>query len=89
MTEANLKAKIKPLDPARELIEKAKEQGYLTVEDVLEFFPEAEKNLPQLEDLLMYLYNEGIEIISEEAEEEEGKKPETKEEEQNSILIST
>jgi RNA polymerase primary sigma factor len=63
------------------LIEKAEEQGYLTVEDVLEYFPEAEKNLPQLEDLLMYLYNEGIEIISEEAEEEE-EKEEAKEQEE-------
>jgi RNA polymerase primary sigma factor len=71
MTEANLKEKPKSLDPARELIEKAEEQGYLTVEDVLELFPEAEKNLPQLEDLLMYLYSEGIEIISEEEESKE------------------
>jgi RNA polymerase primary sigma factor len=71
MTEANVKEKAKSLDPARELIEKAEEQGYLTVEDVLELFPEAEKNLPQLEDLLMYLYNEGIEIISEEEESKE------------------
>ena len=77
MAEATLKEKT--LDPARELIEKAEEQGYLTVEDVLEYFPEAEKNLPQLEDLLTYLYNEGIEIISEEAEEEE--KEEAKEQE--------
>ncbi len=78
MSEAELKEKVKTTDPARELIEKAEEQGYLTVEDVLEYFPEAEKNLPQLEDLLTYLYNEGIEIISEEAEEEEDK-PEPKE----------
>jgi RNA polymerase primary sigma factor len=81
MTETTLKEKEKTLDPARELIEKAEEQGYLTVEDVLEYFPEAEKNLPQLEDLLMYLYNEGIEIISEEAEEEE-EKEEAKEQEE-------
>lgn len=80
MTEVTLKEKEKVIDPARELIEKAEEQGYLTVEDVLEYFPEAEKNLPQLEDLLMYLYNEGIEIISEEAEEEE--KEEAKEQEE-------
>nr|MBC7245596.1 sigma-70 family RNA polymerase sigma factor [Chloroflexota bacterium] len=80
MAEATLKEKEKTLDPARELIEKAEEQGYLTVEDVLEYFPEAEKNLPQLEDLLTYLYNEGIEIISEEEEEEE--KEEAKEQEE-------
>ncbi len=67
MGEANLNPKLKPLDPVKELVEKAEEQGYLMVEDVLEFFPEAEKNLPQLEDTLMYLYDQGIEIISDEA----------------------
>jgi len=71
MSEANLKPKLKPLDPVKELVEKAEEQGYLMVEDVLEFFPEAEKNLPQLEDTLMYLYDQGIEIISHEAEAKE------------------
>ena len=83
MSEAQLETKPKALDPASELIEKAEEQGFLTVEDVLEFFPEAEKNLPQLEDLLMYLYNEGIEIISEDNEETgEAEQEKQKEEEQ-------
>jgi len=59
----------KTLDPAQELIDKAEEQGYLTVEDVLEFFPDADKNLPQIEDLMMYLYNEGIEIITDDSDE--------------------
>jgi RNA polymerase primary sigma factor len=71
MREANLKPKLKALDPVKELVEKAEEQGYLMVEDVLEFFPEAEKSLPQLEDTLMYLYDQGIEIISEGAEAKE------------------
>jgi len=68
---SDVKDKVKTLDPAQELVEKAEEQGYLTVEDVLGFFPEAEKNLPQLEDLLTYLYNEGIEIIFGEEESQE------------------
>jgi len=75
MTELEVKEKAKGLDPDKELVEKAEEQGYLTVEDVLEFFPEAEKNLPQLEDLLMYLYNEGIEIISDEEDRDEDSQP--------------
>jgi RNA polymerase primary sigma factor len=66
MSEASPKA-AKPLDPAQELIEKAEEQGYLTVQDVLELFPEADKNLPQIEDLMMYLYDQGIEIITDDA----------------------
>jgi RNA polymerase primary sigma factor len=81
MSEASVKQKAKSLDPARELMEKAEEQGYLTVEDVLEYFPEAEKNLPQLEDLLMYLYNEGIEIISEEESKDEAEEPKEQESE--------
>lgn len=78
MTEPSIKQNVKELDPSRELIEKAEEQGYLTVEDVLVLFPEAEKDLPQLEDLLMYLYNEGIEIVSGE-EETQRSAAETKE----------
>ena len=93
MSEVNLKNKErtaasredKVLDPAQELIDKAEEQGYLTVEDVLELFPEAEKNLPQLEDLLMYLYNEGIEIITDEAEEEEEKEPAEDKEQETAV----
>jgi len=77
MSEAQVKTKVKTLDPVKELTEKAEEQGYLTVEDVLEFFPEAEKNLPQLEDLLMQLYTEGIEIMPEEAEEAEDEEAKT------------
>jgi RNA polymerase primary sigma factor len=76
MSEAQVNTKVKALEPAEELTRKAEEQGYLTVEDVLEFFPEAEKNLPQLEDLLMHLYTEGIEIIAE-AEDTEDKEPKT------------
>jgi len=72
-TKADWEAKETILDPAQELVDKAEEQGYLLVEDVLEFFPEAEKNLPQLEDLLTYLYAEGIEIITSDAEEEREK----------------
>ncbi|MBC7263968.1 MAG: sigma-70 family RNA polymerase sigma factor [Chloroflexi bacterium] len=63
--------KEKTLNPTRELLDKAEEQGYLTFEDVLEAFPEAEKNLPQLEDLFMYLYSEGIEIIFDDGEQKE------------------
>lgn len=49
---------------AQHLMDKAEEQGYLTVDDVLELFPEAEKNLPEMEDLMMYLYDQGVEIIT-------------------------
>jgi RNA polymerase primary sigma factor len=87
MSEAQVKTKAKTLDPAKELTEKAEEQGYLTVEDVLEFFPEAEKNLPQLEDLLMQLYAEGIEIISDEAEEAEEKEAKAAQEKEQDLEV--
>jgi RNA polymerase primary sigma factor len=60
-------------------MEKAEEQGYLTVDDVLELFPEADKNLPQIEDLMMYLYNEGIEIITDDEASDKQTSPEEKE----------
>jgi len=50
------------------LLDRADQQGYLTVDDVLEVFPEAEKDLPKLEALMMYLYDQGIEIITPEDE---------------------
>lgn len=60
----------KLLHPVQELIDMAEEQGYLTVDDVLEAFPEAEENLPQFEDLMVYLYGRGIEIIERDAEKD-------------------
>jgi RNA polymerase primary sigma factor len=69
-------------------MERAEEQGYLTIDDLLELFPEAEKDLPQVEDALAYLSAQGIEIImpeaqpvpaasavADEAEADEGQKP--------------
>jgi len=58
------KQKDSTLDPAGDLKSKAEEQGYLTIDDVLAVYPQAEKNLPQLERLLAYLYDEGIEITA-------------------------
>ena len=60
-----------------ELIKKGKEQGYLTQDDVLSVFPEAESNLEQLEELYIVLFDEGISVVeaeksaSEESEETE------------------
>ena len=70
-TEKELDA---PLSTIEELIEHAKEQGYITSSEILEVLPEAEANLSQLEDLFFDLYDEGIDVVFEEAEEpaEEG-----------------
>ncbi len=66
-------SKAEPLEPAEALIDKAEDQGYLTMEDVLELFPGADKDLPKLAELMMFLYEQGIEIITpgEEAEQED------------------
>jgi RNA polymerase primary sigma factor len=66
--------KPEPLDVAEALIDKAEDQGYLTVEDVLELLPGADKDLPKLAELMMFLYEQGIEIITpgEEEEKQEG-----------------
>ena len=46
-----------------ELIKKGKEQGYLTQDDVLSQFPEAEANMEQLEELYIVLFDEGIAVV--------------------------
>jgi len=46
-----------------ELLSRAEEQGYLTVDDILELLPEAEEDLPQVEELMARLHEQGIETI--------------------------
>src|SRR5437870_3611567 len=45
---------------AEELIKKGKDRGFLTQDDILSVFPEAESNLEQLEELYIVLFDEGI-----------------------------
>jgi RNA polymerase primary sigma factor len=61
-------------EPIVELLEKAEVQGYLTVDDVLEAFPDPEERLDQIEEVFMRLNEAEIEVyddktdIPEEAE---------------------
>ena len=48
-----------------QLIELGKDQGYLTLDDVLAAFPEAEEDLEQLDEAYAALNNAGIRIIDE------------------------
>ena len=50
------------INPVTLLMHKAGEQGYLTNEDILEAFPEAEENIEQLEEVFILLQDSGIEI---------------------------
>ena len=54
------------IDVVAELLEKADIQGYLTLDDVLEAFPEAEENVDQLEEVFIYFQDAGIEIHDDE-----------------------
>lgn len=48
---------------AEELIKKGKDKGFLTQDDILSVFPEAESNLEQLEELYIVLFDEGIAVV--------------------------
>ena len=50
------------LDAVAELLERAETQGHLTLDDVLEAFPEAEENLDQLEEVFIYFQDAGIDV---------------------------
>jgi len=55
------------------LLAKASEQGFVTYEDILAAFPQAEENLEELEDILATLMEAGIEVgTPEEREKQEG-----------------
>jgi len=53
------------------LLDEANERGYLTLDQILDVFPEAEEDLAQLEELFAYLYDQGIEVYDSEEEAEE------------------
>jgi len=79
-----LDLKGKHANRVQQLVDKAEEQGYLTVDDVLELFPVLEEDLAELEQLMMHLYEQGIEIITPDREKGQrapakAKKPDTKE----------
>jgi RNA polymerase primary sigma factor len=57
------------------LLTKAAEQGFVTYDDILTAFPEAEENLEELEDILATLMETGIAVGA--PEEEEGQEAET------------
>jgi RNA polymerase primary sigma factor len=53
------------------LMDRAEDQGFLTIEDVLDLFPGLQNDVPALEEITMYLYNRGAEIVT--AEGRDGK----------------
>jgi RNA polymerase primary sigma factor len=52
------------------LLAKAEAQGYVTLDDLMEVYPEVEENLAELEDLFIYLSEEGIQVLYNEDKKE-------------------
>jgi RNA polymerase primary sigma factor len=46
-----------------ELLETAREQGYLTLDDLMDYFPHAEDNLDDLEEIFATLEEEDIKVL--------------------------
>jgi RNA polymerase primary sigma factor len=55
----------------QELLDEAQEQGYVTLDEILDAFPEAEDDLAQLETLFDQIYDEGVDVYDDEEEAEE------------------
>ncbi|MGI6367327.1 MAG: sigma-70 family RNA polymerase sigma factor [Anaerolineae bacterium] len=68
------------------LMAKAEKQGFVTLDDIMEVFPEAENNLEGLEELFISLSEEGIQVVyrDEQEEEEEEEEEEVEEDETDS-----
>lgn len=49
--------------PVQNLIKKGRDQGFLTLEDILEVFPDAEKRIEELDDLYDKLLGENIDVF--------------------------
>lgn len=48
-----------------QLVERGKAQGWLSQEQILQVFPEAESNIEQLEEVYIVLFEEGIQLVDE------------------------
>lgn len=47
----------------QELVDKGKDQGFLTQEEILEIFPDAEERIEELDELYELLLNEGVDVF--------------------------
>ena len=55
------------------LLDKAAQQGYVTLDEIIEIFPKVEEDLTQLQKLFAYLYDQGIEVHDGEEERAKAK----------------
>jgi len=74
------------------LIELGRQKSYITIDDILHFFPEAEQDVEQLEEAFAALMSAGIPYIEDETpldgpvEDDLDEEPEEKEEEEDTVL---
>lgn len=61
---------IKFRKPTEELLKKGKEQGFLTQEEILGVFPDAEDRLPELDELYYQLLEGGVDVFESVTEDE-------------------
>jgi RNA polymerase primary sigma factor len=62
------------VDVVAELMEKAELQGYLTMDDVIEVFPDPEERVDEVEEVFIRLNEAGIEVYDEKEDVETAKK---------------
>ena len=69
------------------LVAKGKAQGYITYDDVLDVFPEAEDQLDQIDILYQRLMSEGVEVVAESKDDErdEAEKDQEKQDEEHRL----
>ncbi|MBN1264547.1 MAG: sigma-70 family RNA polymerase sigma factor [Anaerolineales bacterium] len=65
-----------------QLLELGRERGYVTIDDILQFFPEAERDIDQLEEAYAALLSSGITYLDDVAEDKEPSQADMAEEEE-------
>jgi len=75
--------------PVVELIKKGRDQGFLTQDEILEVFADAEQRLDELDDLYDKLISEGVDVIESVATEEDDTEEKAKERFEKEIEILT
>ncbi len=86
--EADVRADAAELTTEMEtLVAKGKAQGYITYDDVLDVFPEAEDQLDQIDVLYQRLMTEGVEVVAEAKDEDrdEAEKDQDKQDEEHRL----
>ncbi len=68
-------AKTKNPTSVKDLLSLGRDQGFITQDDILAVFPEAEKHIPEIEELFDKLSRAGIDVFETVSEDEEAVKP--------------